>query len=256
MIPRRDRAGGFLLVIVILVVAILLLGALITAQQRQDLTSQLVRSIGGHEVEHLVLESLEEGHYLLSMGLLNFDSRSAAQAEVDRATALGPTAEGPKSYGVPDLPAATGALTPVANKFLVEGSGTLYLAATGVASTVPRGGNIRLGPVAVRVVDRLVGKQVQSPHEGEYVPTAAQLAELGLPVGVAALRSVWGVVELSCDAQLRAGDRVKVYRAAVRRKLFAVIDYKYEGDTPRSYAHIFPQSIGQVVIRDPGFTLF
>ena len=250
---RAKRGGGVAITIAIIICMIAIVGAFVVTQVRDNFGTQLARSLASQHLEHLVVEALTEGHYLLAMGSHPASSASAARRELEAAVKSSGAGRGAEADAAPA--SKTGPiLDHDVTAFLRDSSATVYLAPTTVAAGCDPSGRTALSAVAVVVKERKLGKLVKLPAGQDLDPTNHELAELGLPPGVVAYRSTWGVVELSCEAteQVR---RMKISRRAVQRKLFAVIDYELYGEPIRSYAYIFPAPLGQVLTAGTGISL-
>jgi hypothetical protein len=240
---------GFAIPLVLVMLVVIGGFAYIVHLYRQNLDAVLERVLAGGDLETLALSALDEAHYQLALAHAP-SSRSAARTRIARAQELGPRAPGWSGWAEPGDGGGLRLkkLDHDAPKFLRDGD-TAYFAPVTVASTLVPDGQTALEPVTVKVLERAVGKDVKSPYAGELQPTAQLLAELGLPPGMDAVKITWGVLELRAEVQ-RKRLFVGVARTVVQRKLFMVIDYTPSLEPAKSYAHVFPAPLAQVVLRD------
>ena len=242
---KRCQSGLAILPLVVLLLAVAFAGAFATRQAQSDAGRQLARSCLGPEVEQLAIQALEEAHYRLVMSHRPAPSSSAARAAVRAAFTRGREL-GPELSPVPAVP--SGPLDHDAAQFLLSSSQVLHFAPTLVASTIGDDSGIELSGVEARVVDRSTGSWART---GASL-TASRLDEMGLPFHLDAIRTTWGVLQLSCEGRGNLGHSVMVTRKVILRRLFTVVEYSFpsdDGPMPGVFAHIFPAPIGRVVER-------
>lgn len=226
---------------------IALAGAFLCHKMKMDSKVRIFKSMAGHELEVIALQALEEAHYRLAAGGKSLTSPSAARALI--AAAMRPS----DSFSVESDELPPNAATSVNDNdtcaFLRDAAAPVYIAPLSTAATLVRNGNVELGPVEVRVIDREAGKQAKVTVTADKVPTGAELAAAGLPPLLSELRTVWGVLEFSCELRVKKGRSVDVYRRVAVRKLYTEVDFAYIGEPPRRYGYIFPEAIGQTLAR-------
>lgn len=88
---------------------------------------------------------------------------------------------------------------------------------------------VEIEPVELKVVDRAAG-------------TGSQENEL-----FTALRTTWGVVELSCVARWPHGRGPTPVRRLTVRRLFTVVEHTWNTGQSGTYAHVFPGSVARVM---------
>lgn len=255
--PARSHSGAAVILIVLVLCTLIMGATFVSALYREGLHEQLVRSLAGHEIEHLALESLEEAHYLLAMGYPPAGSLEQGRQKIRAILQQGSTGTGPQDDPLPEESAAeSGAVDHDANKFLRDSTSVIHFVPSALVSTLPRGHAAELAPVEIEVIERKVVRDITSPYAGEFQPNYQQLAQLGLPHDFTALKATWGILELRCLITLSGPRNRKIERRVIRRKLFAVFDFTLEGeDDPKSYAYIFPDPVGQVVERTASWKL-
>lgn len=248
MTARSSRRGTVILTIVLVLATLALMSAMLASHQSSDLRSRLARAMSGHEIEHLAFQSLEEAHYQLVMGQRPAASASEAASLIQAAMKKGAALPPEQDLAQPP-PVGGRILDHDMNRFLREGTGTMYFAPVTLAATLSAAGGVSLGPIEVRVLDRALGKLAKAPAPVDGAISGLALQGAGLPLLMSELQTVWGILELRCETSANRGRSVRISRQASVRKLFMVANFTYLEESPANYGYVFPESIGRTLTR-------
>jgi hypothetical protein len=236
-LKKTDRAGGMLLALVIAIAVLILATGLLCARLKSSAIREVAYGATAPELEQLALSALDEAGHRLLMSDAPGSSERAARAALDAVLVAGLATAADARPAVPPVAAAT-TLAHDTAAWLRSGENTLHIATVGVAGALDPKGEARLEPVRARVVRRRAGRAVDAPARG-----GKRGRRTHLPLGVAGVRTTWGVLELSASAHSGA-----VARGLRRYCLFEVVEVREAGGGTRTEAHIFENYLGQVTL--------